>query len=145
MGHYSSNPYGADARASNAIDRKREQERRYMLQTAYKNADDLATRLVQKLLDNKILETTSESTIRELFAAQLQHISDMEEFDLNFKIAPLRSLVDNPNFITLYLTQYVIEDLIDHPKVQDVYGDDLEIYKVIDSVTGTLRPEANVD
>ena len=64
MGHHANNPYSADDRASNAIDRKRERERHAMINTAFKNADELATRLVQRLLDNHIIETTSESAIR---------------------------------------------------------------------------------
>lgn len=123
-----------------AIDRKREQERRYMLSLAFKNAEQLATRLVQRLLDRHILETTSDQAMREVYSNLLRKLSDMEEFDVQFKIAPLRSLTNDPNFISLFLTQYTIEDLVEHPKVQDVFGDDLEVYNAIDSVMADLRP-----
>ena len=123
-----------------AIDRKREQERRFMLSQAFKNAEELSTRLVQRLIDRHIIETTSEQSMRELFSDQLRNLSNMEEFDIQFKIAPLRNLTTDPNFISLFLTQYVIEDLIDHPKVQDVFGDDLDIYLTIDSVLNKIRP-----
>ncbi len=46
----------------------------------------------------------------------------------------------DPNFISLFLTQYIIEDLIDHPKVQDVFGDDLDIYRSVDSILNKIRP-----
>jgi hypothetical protein len=98
-----------------AIDRKREQERRFMLSQAYKNAEELSTRLVQRLIDRHIIETTSEQAMRELFSDQFRTLSNMEEFDIQFKIAPLRNLATDPNFISLFLTQYIIEDLIDHP------------------------------
>lgn len=111
-----------------------------MLQQAYKNAEALSFKLVQRLLDSKIIETTSESAIREVFENQLKKLSDMEEFDVQFKIAPIRQLVPNPNFISLYLTQFITEDLIDNPKIQDVFGDDQEIYTAVDSVMQTLRP-----
>ncbi|MBU0483385.1 MAG: hypothetical protein KKB30_02570 [Proteobacteria bacterium] len=140
MGNYSNNPYGADDRASRGIDRKREQERRYMLQMSYKNADELAMKLVQRLLDKHIIETTSESTIRDLFSDLLKRISNMEEFDIQFKISPLRSLIANANFISLYLTQYITEDLIDHDKIQDIYGDDQDIYQAVDSIMSAIRP-----
>lgn len=123
-----------------AIDRKREQERRFMLSQAFKNAEELSTRLVQRLIDRHIIETTSEQALRDIFVDLLRSISNMEEFDIQFKIAPLRNIATDPNFISLYLTQYVIEDLIDHPKVQDVFGDDLEIYLAIDSILGKIRP-----
>lgn len=123
-----------------AIDRKREQERRFMLSQAYKNAEELSTRLVQRLIDRHIIETTSEQAMRELFSDQFRTLSNMEEFDIQFKIAPLRNLATDPNFISLFLTQYIIEDLIDHPKVQDVFGDDLEIYLAVDSILNKIRP-----
>ncbi|HIJ78153.1 MAG: hypothetical protein OEY01_02460 [Desulfobulbaceae bacterium] len=124
-----------------AIDRKRERERRQMLQLLYKNAADLSTKLVQRLLDNKIIETTDVEAIRTIFTNLSEKLSNMEEFDIQYKIAPLRQLVVDPNFISLYLTQYVIEELVENDKIQDVYGDDLEIYRVIDSVMGVIRPQ----
>ena len=78
--------------------------------------------------------------MRDIFADLLRSLSNMEEFDIQFKIAPLRNIANDPNFISLYLTQYVIEDLIDHPKVQDVFGDDLDIYLTIDSILDKIRP-----
>ena len=123
-----------------AIDRKREQERRFMLSQAFKNAEEISTRLVQRLIDRHTIETTSEQAMRDLFADQLRTLSNMEEFDIQFKIAPLRNLAPDPNFISLFLTQYIIEDLIDHPKVQDVFGDDLDIYLAVDSILNKIRP-----
>lgn len=123
-----------------AIDRKREQERRFMLSQAFKNAEEISTRLVQRLIDRHIIETTSEQAMRDLFSDQLRTLSNMEEFDIQFKIAPLRNLATDPNFISLFLTQYIIEDLIDHPKVQDVFGDDLDIYRAVDSILNKIRP-----
>ena len=123
-----------------AIDRKREQERRFMLSQAYKNAEELSTRLVQRLIDRHIIETTSEQAMREFFSDQFRTLSNMEEFDIQFKIAPLRNLATDPNFISLFLTQFIIEDLIDHPKVQDVFGDDLDIYLAVDSILNKIRP-----
>ncbi|MBU0673763.1 MAG: hypothetical protein KJ950_03870 [Proteobacteria bacterium] len=138
---YSSNPYRADAKASNSIDRKREQERRYMMQAAFKNCDDLAIRLVQRLLDKHIIETSSIDSIREVLAHQLKKIADMDEHDVNFKIAPIRQLVPNPNFISLYITQYIIEDLIDHRDIEDIFGDESEIYLAVDSILNVIRPQ----
>jgi hydroxypyruvate isomerase len=123
-----------------AIDRKREQERRFMLSQAFKSADELSTRLVQRLIDQHIIETTSEQAMRDVFSDQLRTLSNMEEFDIQFKIAPLRNLATDPNFISLFLTQYIIEDLVDHPKVQDIFGDDLDIYLAVDSILNRIRP-----
>lgn len=140
MGHVASNPHGAGNKTVNAIDRKRERERQYMLKKAYEMADDLALHLVQRLLDKKIIETHSVEEVRRTVSRELQKLQDMEEFDLQFKTAPLRQLTADPNFISLYMTQYIIEDLIEHPSIEDVYGDDTDIYKAVDSVFSRIRP-----
>ena len=135
-----SNPYGAAEKAVRAIDRERERERRFMLQACYKYADELSTKLVQRLLDDHIIETSSDSAIREIFSKMLVKVSEMEEFDIQFKIAPIRTLVPNPNFISLFLTQYITEDLIENPNILDVFGDDAAIYRSVDTVMSKIRP-----
>ncbi len=135
------NPYRADAAASNSIDRKREQERRFMLSSAFKNSDELSAKLVQKLLDKHIIETNSVDAIREALSVQLKHISELEEHEFNFKIAPIRQLVPNANILSLYMTQYIIEDLINHRDIEDIFGDENDIYEAVDSVLGSLRPQ----
>jgi hypothetical protein len=141
MGSHSHNPYRADAAASNSIDRKREQERRYLLQAAFKNSEELAVKLVQRLLDKHIIETNSVDAIREALSHQLKNISELEEHDFNFKIAPLRQLVANPNVVSLYMTQYIIEDLINHRDIEDIFGDEGDVYAAVDSVLSSLRSQ----
>jgi hypothetical protein len=134
------NPSRSTNKTIDAIDRKRERERRFMLRKARENAQDLAIALVQRLLDEHIIEASSTQAIAESMERQLAGLSDMEEFDLQFKIAPLRTLTQDPNFVSLYITQYIIEDLIDHPAIQDVFGDDLDVYRAVDSVLSRIRP-----
>ncbi len=129
-------------KTAGAIDRKRERERQNMLQNLYRNAPELATKLVQRLLDQHVIETTSAEAIREVFSNLFQQMPEMEDFDILQPVPPLRGLVADPFFISLYLTQYIAEDLIDHKTIQDIYGDDLEIYQAVDSVMGALRPPA---
>ncbi len=135
------NPSGSTNKTIDAIDRKRERERHIMLKNAREMAPELAVGLVQRLLDNHIIETDSVHAIQDTVAKQLQRLDDMEEFDMMFKIAPIRELTPDPNVVSLYMTQYVIEDLIDHPNIQDVFGDDLEIYRSIDSILSRIRPQ----
>lgn len=133
-------PSNATNKTIDAIDRKRERERQYMLKKSREMALELAVSLVQRLLDLHIIETNSVHAIQETMAKQLQQLGDMEEFDIQFKIAPIRGLTPDPNVINLYLTQYIIEDLINHPNIQDVFGDDLDIYQAVDSVISKIRP-----
>lgn len=124
-----------------AIDRKREQERRKMFLLARDNSELFATKLVQRLIDRHIIETSSVESIQQVFDKQLRLLIDMEEFDLQLKLAPARTLVQDPNLVSLYLTQYIIEDLINHADIQDIFGEDLDIYRTLDSVLKVLRPK----
>ncbi len=134
------NPSSSTNKTIDAIDRKRERERRFMLRKARDNAAELSTALVQRLLDQHIIETNSDQAIREVMEKQLGAMSDMEEFDMQFKIAPLRTLTQDPNIISLFITQYIVEDLINHPHIQDVFGDDLDVYRAVDSILSKIRP-----
>jgi hypothetical protein len=99
----------------------------------------LAAKLVQRLIDKEIIETTSVQPIRECFEEQLKQLSYIDDFDLQMKVAPVRTLAQDPNIVSLYLTQYIVEDLINHPDIQDVFGDDLDVYLAVDSVFRVLR------
>ena len=134
------NPSNSTNKTIDAIDRKRERERQFMLKKSREMAHELAVSLVQRLLDLHIIETNSAHAIQEVMAKQLQQLSDMEEFDMQFKIAPIRNLTPDPNVISLYLTQFIIEDLINNSHIQDVFGDDLEIYRAVDSILSKIRP-----
>ena len=123
-----------------AIDRKREQERRRMFILARDNSETLATKIVQRLIDRKNIEATSVESIQKVINNQLRKLIDIEEFDLQLKLAPVRTLVQDPNIVSLYLTQYVIEDLINHDDIQDIFGEELDIYRTLDSVLKVLRP-----
>ena len=121
------------------IDRKREQERRKMFMRAKDHAPEFAAKLVQRLIDKEIIETTSVSEMREAFENQLNKLGYIEEFELQVKIAPVRTIAQDPNVVSLYFTQYIVEDLIEHPAIKDIFGDDLEIYRAVDSVFRVLR------
>ena len=134
------NPSGSTNKAIDALDRKRERERRFILSKARDNAPELAVRVVQRLIDEHIIETNDLQAVQEGFERQLREPAEMEEFEIRLKIADIRSLVPNPNILSLYLTAYIIDDLVDHPKIQDVFGDDAAIYNAVDAVLSKLRP-----
>jgi len=134
------NPSNSTNKTIDAIDRKRERERHFILNKARENAPELAIRLVQRLMDEHIIETNNVQAIQEGVERQLKEPSDMEEFEIRLKIADIRTLVPDPNILSLYLTAYVIDDLIDHPNIQDIFGDDLDVYNAVESVLGTIRP-----
>ena len=123
-----------------SIDRKRERERRFILRKARDNAEEFSAKLVQRLIDREVIETDSVQSLRDVFVSLLKKLPEMEEFDIQMKVAPIRTLIPDPNILSLYLTQYLIEDLIDHPSIEDIFGDDIDIYRAVDSIFKVLRP-----
>ncbi len=96
-------------------------------------ADELAQRLALKLVDEKLIETTNQRDLEEQIAGNLGQLLQAEDFDIQFAISPLRNLVPRPNRISLYITAFIIERLLDHRSVVDVYGTDEEIYNVVNT------------
>jgi hypothetical protein len=96
--------------------------------------DEIHTRLSQALLMEKIVETDTPALMSDLILKGLKQLQKTSEFDFKYFIAPIRSLVSRPNPISLYMTQFVLEDVVNDPGVIDVYGTDQEIYKVINNV-----------
>ncbi|PID72690.1 MAG: hypothetical protein CSB34_01070 [Desulfobulbus propionicus] len=134
------NPSNSTNKTIDAIDRKRDRERLFILKKARENCKELAVALVQRLLDQHIIETNNNVAIQESIENQLRTMGDLEEFEMRYKIAPIRNLTQDPNIASLFITQHVIEDLIDHPNIQDVFGDDLDVYRAVDSILQAIRP-----
>jgi len=139
MAYFIISPTPTTEKTIRSIDRKREQERRKMFFRAKDHAPEFAGKLTQRLLDRGVIETTSVSAIQEAFENQLNKLGYIEEFELQMKIAPVRTIAQDPNVVSLYFTQYIVEDLVDHPAIQDVFGDDLDVYLAVDSVFKVLR------
>jgi hypothetical protein len=103
-------------------------------------ADQLAQKLAMKLIDTNLIETTNQREVEEQLATNLGDLMQAEDFDIQYAISPLRNLVPKPNRISLYVTAFIIERLINHRAVVDVYGTDEEIYAVVNKeVTGMIR------
>ena len=96
--------------------------------------DEIHTRLSQSLLMEKIVETDTPAVISDLILKGLKQLLKTSEFDFKYFIAPVRNLVPRPNPVSLYMTQYILEDVVNDPGIIDVYGTDQEIYKVVNDV-----------
>ena len=82
----------------------------------------------------KIIETDKPSAISDAILEGLKKSQRSSEFDFKYFIAPIRNLVPRPNPYSLYMTQYILEVLLNDPSVIDVYGTDQEIYRVVNHV-----------
>lgn len=103
--------------------------------------DDINNKLTQALITNKIVETTNPTSISKALAEGLRKALRSSDFDFQYFVSPIRDLVPRPDPISLYMTQYVLEILIDHPDVVEIYGTDQEIYDTINNVLKTSYAE----
>lgn len=95
---------------------------------------EIHNKLFQSLLLNKIVETDNSQAISDLLLQGLNKAHKTSEFDFKYFVAPIRTIVPRPNPYALYLTQYILEVMINDPHVIDIYGTDLEIYKHVDKI-----------
>jgi hypothetical protein len=87
----------------------------------------------------KIVETDKPAAISDAILEGLKKSQRSSEFDFKYFIAPIRSLVPRPNPYSLYMTQYIMEVLINHPDVIEIYGTDVEIYQVVNGIISQIN------
>ena len=118
----------------NRLERKEKQEA-FQRDRFFKfKLPEIHTRLAQALLMEKIIETDNAAAVSDLIMQGLKKGLRSSEFDFKYFVAPIRDLLPRPNPLSLYITQYILEVVINDPSVIEVYGTDQEIYKVVNGV-----------
>jgi len=110
------------------IESSKERERIKTLTTIRDNVDTFSNKVSMKLIETGLIETVSKSSVEKQIARSLDTLCKAEDFDIDYMVAPFRTLLSNPNIASLYLTAFVVEKLINHKDVIDVYGSDEDIY-----------------
>ncbi|MBN2061636.1 MAG: DUF507 family protein [Deltaproteobacteria bacterium] len=95
---------------------------------------EMQAALTQALLMDEIIETENPTIVSDLMLKGLKKLQKTNEFDYKYFTAPIRELVPSPNQISLYMTQYILEVVINAPGIIEIYGTDLDIYKVVNKV-----------
>ena len=95
---------------------------------------EIHNKLRQVLLQEEIIETDNAAAISDSILKGLKKALHSSEFDFEYFVSPIRNLVPRPNPYSLYMTQYVMEVLIDDPNVIEIYGTDEDVYHVINRV-----------
>ena len=90
--------------------------------------------LSQTLLMEKVVETDNPAALSDLVLQGLKRALKVNEFEFKYFVAPLRDLLPKPNPVALYMTQYVLEVILNDPSVVEVYGTDGEIYRLVNDV-----------
>lgn len=110
------------------IESSKERERIQIINSIRENTDTFSNKIAMKMIEQGLIETVSKNSIQEQLGKCLTVLCTSEDFDIDYQIAPLRGLVSDPNIASLYVTAFVIENLINHKDVVDIYGSDDEIY-----------------
>ncbi len=124
-------PSSRESRILSKIESQKEYTRRKALGGIRDCMEPLANNIASKLVENKLVETTSKNALEEQIVKCLETLSHADDFDIDYKNAPFRATVPNPNVISLYVTAFVIENLINHKTVVDIFGSDEELYHCI--------------
>ena len=61
----------------------------------------------------------------------LDKLQRADDFDIDYQVAPLRELIHSPHVVSIYVTSFVIESVINHKDTVDIFGSDEEIYLCI--------------
>ncbi|NLA75167.1 MAG: DUF507 family protein [Deltaproteobacteria bacterium] len=124
------------------INRLERQEKKQSIQRdrflKYK-LNEIHASLTQELLMQKVVESDDAGAFSELILKGLKKLLKISEFDYKFFIAPIRGLVPRPNPISLYMTQYILEDVMKDPCVVDVFGTEEDIYKTVNRVISSMN------
>ena len=124
-------PSSRESSILSKIESSKEYERRKALSSVRDFADQLSNAVASKLVENSLVETTSKNSLQEQILSALEKLTRLDDFEIDYQVAPIRNLVPQPHVVSLYLTAFVIEKLVNHKDVIDVFGSDEEIYLTI--------------
>jgi len=113
------------------IAKSKELERRNAIAALAENHEMLSNFISMKLVENNLVETTNKNSLQEQIDFCLEKLMNAEDFDVDYQVAPIRNIVSDPHVVSLYVTAFVIEKVINHKDTVDVYGTDEEIYNCV--------------
>ncbi len=133
-------PNARESAVISRLDHAKESQRHNAMNLLRENLDELSDRIAMKLIEERLVETTSKDDLERQIAFSLQNLLTAEDFDIQFQTASIRTLVPRPHFVSLYVTAYVIEKLIDHKCIVEIYGTDEDIYRSVNKQVNRLIP-----
>lgn len=138
-----SREYRPNARESAVIsklDHEKESQRYNATNLLRQHLDALSNKIATKLIEERLVETTSKDDLESQLHFAMETLLTAEEFEIQFHIANIRSLVPRPHFVSLYVTAFIIEKLIDHRCIVEIYGTDEDIYHCVNRQVVKLIP-----
>jgi len=124
-------PSSREAQILSKIESSKEYARRKTIESIKDRIEPLSNAIAMKLVESNLVETTNKNVLEEQILKCLEKLSRADEFEIDYQNAPFRHITTQPNVVSLYVTAFVIETLINHKVVVDIFGSDEEIYLCI--------------
>jgi VIT1/CCC1 family predicted Fe2+/Mn2+ transporter len=122
------------------IESSKEYERRRQINATRDCLELLSNAIAMKLVEEKLVETTNKNSLEEQVTKSIEKLGRADDFEIDYQVAPVRNLVSTPNIVSLYLTAFVIEQMINHKDVVDIFGSDEDIYFCINRQVNKFIP-----
>jgi hypothetical protein len=120
-----------ESRLISKIASSTEYERRKAIHSVNDHIESLSNAISMKLVESDLIETHNKNSLEEQISNCLEKLTRADDFQIDYQIAPIRNIVSHPHIVSLYVTAFVIEHLIEHKDIVDIYGSDEEIYACI--------------
>ena len=133
-------PSNRESKILSQIESSKERARRLALSEIQNCLEPLSNAIASKLIETSLVETTNKNGLEEQVMKCLDKLSREDDFDIDYQNAPFRNIVTNPHVVTLYVTAFVIEKVINLKDVIDIFGSDEEIYACINRQVARYLP-----
>jgi hypothetical protein len=124
-------PSNRESKILSQIESSKERARKMALTGIQDHLETLSNAIAMKLVENNLVETTNKNGLEEQLQKCLDTLSRAEDFDIDYQNAPFRHIVPYPHVVSLYVTAFIIEKVINFRDVVDIYGSDEEIYHCV--------------
>jgi hypothetical protein len=124
-------PSNRESKILSQIESSKERGRRMAITGVRDCLEPLSNAISSKLIEESLVETTNKNGLEKQIMKCLDRLSHAEDFDIDYASAPFRHIVQQPHVVSLYVTAFVIEKMINDKDVVDIFGSDEEIYHCI--------------
>jgi hypothetical protein len=133
-------PNARESAVISKLDHAKETERVNAMYLLREHMDTLSNRIAIRLIEQHLVETTSKDELENQLSICLRSLLAAEDFDIQYTVANVRNVVPRPHFVSLYLTAFIVEKLVQHRTIVDVFGTDEEIYRCVNNEVYRLIP-----
>jgi hypothetical protein len=113
------------------IESSKEHKRRLAIGGLRDCSDSLSNAIAMKLVENHLVETGNKNSLEEQIKSCLEKLSRASDFDIDYQVAPIRNLVPDFNVVSLYVTAFILESVLNHKDTVDIFGSDEDIYLTV--------------